>query len=54
MVPWYKLPRLHALIRDQMPPAHDGLVAAWREIIPAVVKQAFDATYTPPSRIPRP
>jgi fatty acid desaturase len=50
-VPWHKLPRLHAMIKDQMPPPHDGLAAAWREIIPAVYKQAFDPGYVPPSRI---
>ena len=53
MVPWYKLSQLHELIRSQMPPPHVGLLSAYREIVPAVVKQAYDPSYVPPSRIPK-
>ena len=53
MVPWHKLPALHKLIKDQMPPPHRGLLSAYREIVPAVIKQAYDPTYAPPSRIPK-
>lgn len=53
MVPWYKLPALHELIKDQMPPPHRGLVSAYRDIIPAVIKQAYDPAYAPPSRVPQ-
>ena len=51
MVPWYKLPQLHELIKTQMPPPHMGLISAYGDIIPAVIKQAYDPSYTPPSRI---
>ena len=53
MVPWHKLPQLHELIKDQMPPPHQGLLSAYREIIPAVFKQAYDTEYMPHSRIPK-
>ena len=40
MVPSYNLLKLHNLIKDQMPPAKKGLGGAYREIIPAIFKQA--------------
>ena len=52
MIPWYNLPALHELIKEQMPPPHIGLISAYREIIPAVIKQATDTSYSPPSRVP--
>lgn len=52
MVPWYNLPALHELIKEQMPPPHVGLISAYREIIPAVVRQATDPSYTLPSGVP--
>jgi fatty acid desaturase len=45
MVPFYNLPKLHALIRDQCPPPHKGLIEAYREIIPALLKQVKDPTW---------
>jgi fatty acid desaturase len=39
MVPFYRLPELHALIKDQCPPAYPSLWAAYREIVPALVRQ---------------
>ncbi len=39
MVPFYRLPELHAMIRAQCPPAYPGLIAAYREIIPALLRQ---------------
>lgn len=52
-VPWYNLPALHALIKDQMPPAPVGLIAAYSEIIPSVIRQASDPKYEPPIQICR-
>jgi fatty acid desaturase len=45
MVPFYNLPKLHELIKDQCPPAHPGLANAYREIIPALWRQRKDPTY---------
>ncbi len=42
MVPFHALPQLHETIKDDCPPAYNGTVAAYREIIPAVLKQAQD------------
>jgi fatty acid desaturase len=39
MVPYHALPRLHGMLKHDMPPAHHGLWAAYREIIPAVLRQ---------------
>jgi fatty acid desaturase len=44
-VPSYNLKKLHVLIQDQMPPARKGLWGAYKEIIPALVKQAKDPNY---------
>ena len=44
-VPSHNLKKLHALIKDQMPPARKGLWGAYKEIIPALVKQAKDPNY---------
>jgi len=44
-VPSYNLPKLHHLIKHQMPPAKKGLWGAYREIIPAIFKQAKNPDY---------
>jgi fatty acid desaturase len=45
MVPYYALPRLHELIKDQCPPPYPSLLAAYREIIPALIWQWRDPAY---------
>lgn len=45
MVPFYNLPKLHTLIKDQCHPAHPGLWHAYREIIPALWRQRSDPDY---------
>jgi fatty acid desaturase len=45
MVPFHALPRLHELVRDQMPPAYEGFRAAYREILPTLIRQARDPDY---------
>lgn len=45
MVPYHRLPALHALIKDHLPPAYPSLWAAYREIVPALLRQSTDATY---------
>ena len=44
-VPSYNLPKLHAMIKDQTPPAKKGLWGAYSEIIPAIIKQSKDPNY---------
>jgi fatty acid desaturase len=41
-VPYRNLPKLHALVRDDLPPPHSGMVAAYREIIPTLWRQRRD------------
>jgi len=45
MVPFYRLPELHAMIRDDCPPAYPGVWSAWREIVPALVRQRRDPAW---------
>jgi fatty acid desaturase/nitrite reductase/ring-hydroxylating ferredoxin subunit len=45
MVPYYNLGKLHELIKDDTPPAFHGLIAAYREVFPALAKQRVDAGY---------
>jgi len=51
-VPWYNLPNLHELIKDQLPKPSKGLIDAYREIIPAIHKQAYDPSFVPKREIP--
>ena len=52
MVPWYNLPKLHEIIKDQLPKPNKGLIGAYRDIIPSIHKQAYDPDYTPDRKIP--
>lgn len=45
LVPYHKLPQLHALMKNDCPPAYQNLWQAWKEIIPAVIKQNQDPDY---------
>ena len=45
MIPSYNLKKLHYLVKDQMPPVKRGLWGAYKEIIPAVIKQSKDQNY---------
>jgi len=38
-VPSYNLDKLHHHIKDQLPKPNNGLIDAYREIIPALMKQ---------------
>jgi MocE subfamily Rieske [2Fe-2S] domain protein len=42
MIPYHALPRLHEVIKDQTPPAYPGLWACYKEMIPALIKQATE------------
>ena len=57
MVPYYNLGKLHELIKADCPPAYSGLVATYREVFPALIRQSKDANYfvqrtLPPSAQP--
>ncbi len=42
MVPFHALPRLHEAVKDQMPPAYSGFREVYRELVPALLRQARD------------
>jgi fatty acid desaturase len=57
MVPYHALPQLHEEMKADCPPAYRGLWQAYREIVPAVLRQLRDPTYfvrrqLPPSATP--
>lgn len=45
MVPYHALPRLHAAVEADTPPAYRSTVQAYAEIIPALLKQSRDPSY---------
>lgn len=45
LVPYHNLPKLHELVKPDMPAPYRGLWDAWREIIPAVWRQVKDPAY---------
>src|SRR5258708_25127278 len=42
MVPYHALPRLHAQLRAQLPPPYRSLWAAYREMVPTLIRQRRD------------
>lgn len=54
LVPYHNLPRLHELLKSDMPTPYSGLFEAWREIIPAVLRQRNDPTYFIKRKVPTP
>ncbi len=45
MVPFHALPRLHARLKDQLPPAYDGFIDVYAEILPALWRQSRDPSF---------
>ena len=54
LVPYHALSRLHELIKADSPPPYNGLVEAYREIIPTVLRQAKDPGYYIKRPLPTP
>jgi Na+-transporting NADH:ubiquinone oxidoreductase subunit F len=54
LVPYYNLPRLHAVVRPDMPTPYRGLLEAWREIIPAIRRQIRDPGWYVKRTLPTP
>lgn len=52
LVPYHALPQLHDLIKDDCPPPYPSLLSAWREIVPAVLKQVKDPAYHVKRQLP--
>ncbi|HXM20363.1 MAG TPA: fatty acid desaturase family protein [Terriglobales bacterium] len=45
MVPFHALPSLHERVRSDLPYTYSGLVDAFREILPVLIRQSKDANY---------
>jgi fatty acid desaturase len=45
MIPYHALPKLHPAIKDDLPYVYPSTWAAYKEIIPALLKQRKDPTY---------
>ncbi len=54
MVPYHALPRLHLAMKDDLPPATPGLIAAFREIIPALWRQRREPQWAISRLLPPP
>jgi MocE subfamily Rieske [2Fe-2S] domain protein len=54
LVPYHALPRLHALVRQDCPPPYPSILAAWRELLPAVLRQIKDPGYHVKRQLPPP
>ena len=51
-IPSYNLDKLHKLVKDQLPKANNGLIDAYRDIIPTLLKQKEDPSYHLPVSLP--
>jgi len=54
LVPYHNLPALHEAVKDDMPEPYPNLFAAWKEIIPAVIRQSDDPAYHVKRKLPEP
>jgi fatty acid desaturase len=45
MVPYYALPRLHEVVKHDMPPPYASTIAAYAEIIPTLWRQSRDPSF---------
>jgi len=52
LVPYYALPKLHELIKDDCPKPYNGIIEAFKEIIPAILKQRKDPNYCVERKLP--
>jgi fatty acid desaturase len=44
-VPFHALPRLSERIQKDLPRQYNGLIDAYREIVPVLIRQSSDANY---------
>ena len=54
LVPYHALPRLHELVKADMPTPYGSIRAAWQELLPAVLRQRNDPTYHVKRQLPPP
>lgn len=54
LVPYHHLPRLHELVKSDMPKPYGGIIEAFREIIPTILRQVKDPAYHVKRQLPPP
>ncbi|HTB83083.1 MAG TPA: NADH:ubiquinone reductase (Na(+)-transporting) subunit F [Candidatus Sulfotelmatobacter sp.] len=54
LVPYHNLPKLHELVKPDMPRPYSSIWNAWCEIVPAVLRQVKDPGYFVKRKIPTP
>jgi len=54
LVPYHALPKLHEAVKDDMPVPYSSIYDAWKEIIPAVLRQVKDPAYYVKRKLPAP
>jgi fatty acid desaturase len=53
MVPYHRLPELHEEMKAYCPPPYESVVSAYREIIPAILRQVREPDWSIQRPIPR-
>ncbi len=51
-IPNYNLPALHELIKQDLPPTPDGLLATWRQIFATQRRQRAEPDFYQPVALP--
>ena len=54
LVPYHNLPKLHAIVKSDMPTPYPSIWNAWREIVPTVLRQIKDPGYCIKRKLPTP
>jgi Na+-transporting NADH:ubiquinone oxidoreductase subunit F len=54
MVPYHALPKLHELMKEDCPTPYRGIIQAWKEIIPTILRQRQDQEYFADRKLPEP
>jgi MocE subfamily Rieske [2Fe-2S] domain protein len=52
LVPYHALPKLHAVIKSDCPAPYPSILSAWREILPAILRQVKDPAYHVKRQLP--
>lgn len=52
LVPYHALPKLHELVKDDCPTPYKSIYDAFREIVPAILRQRKDPTYYVERKLP--
>ena len=51
-IPCHNLKKFHKIVKNQLPEPHNGIISAYRSIIPAIFKQYKDKNYFIDVKVP--